>query len=76
MAGGKLFPVVRRNPLFASGKRQMLPHEQDRLCLSQTLKRPGVRILAEEVGGNRGRIMIPDSAAGQVFSRTVGSPLK
>lgn len=42
----------------------------------QTLKRLGIKILAEEVGGNRGRTMILDTATGQVFIRTVGSQLK
>ncbi|MDF9409323.1 chemotaxis protein CheD [Pelotomaculum isophthalicicum JI] len=41
-----------------------------------TLKNLGIRILAEEVGGNRGRTMILDTTNGQVTIRTVGTPLK
>lgn len=40
------------------------------------LRSKGIRILAEEVGGNRGRTMILDLNTGQVTIRTIGTPLK
>lgn len=36
----------------------------------------GIRVLAEEVGGSRGRTMILDTVNGQVMIRTVGTPIK
>jgi chemotaxis protein CheD len=42
----------------------------------QTLQSLGIKILAEELGGNRGRTMILDTVNGQVFIRTVGTQLK
>ncbi|HBC91365.1 MAG TPA: chemotaxis protein CheD [Pelotomaculum sp.] len=42
----------------------------------QTLKKLGIKILAEELGGNRGRTMILDTVSGQVFIRMAGSQLK
>ncbi|ABO50895.1 CheD [Desulforamulus reducens MI-1] len=44
--------------------------------VKEILSRMGIRILAEELGGNRGRTMIFDIASGQVTIRTIGSPLK
>ncbi|MEG6617308.1 chemotaxis protein CheD [Peptococcaceae bacterium 1198_IL3148] len=40
------------------------------------LKQLGIRIHAEEVGGNRGRTMILDLDTGLVTIRTIGTPLK
>ncbi len=42
----------------------------------RVLKSLGIKTVAEEVGGNRGRTMILDTATGQVLIRTVGSRLK
>lgn len=42
----------------------------------EILKKIGIRILAEDLGGNRGRTMIFDTSNGQVTIRTIGSPLK
>lgn len=46
--------------------------EQARRMLQQS----GIPILAEEVGGNRGRTMIFDTTDGRVFIRMLGSGLK
>jgi len=40
------------------------------------LKAQGISIMAEEVGGNKGRTMILDTASGQVTVRMLGSELK
>ncbi|MCL5056910.1 MAG: chemotaxis protein CheD [Actinobacteria bacterium] len=40
------------------------------------LKKMGIRILVEEVGGNRGRTMILDTRTGQVTIRTLGNKLQ
>jgi len=40
------------------------------------LKKMGIRILVEEVGGNRGRTMILDTLTGQVIIRTLGNKLQ
>ncbi|CCO09187.1 chemotaxis protein CheD [Desulforamulus hydrothermalis] len=42
----------------------------------EILSKLGIRILAEELGGNRGRTMIFDTATGQVIIRTIGTPNK
>lgn len=42
----------------------------------KVLKSLGIKIMAEEVGGNRGRTMILDTSNGQVLIRTVGSQLR
>lgn len=44
--------------------------------VKQILTKLGIRILAEELGGNRGRTMIFDTLTGQVTIRTIGTPLK
>lgn len=36
----------------------------------------GIKVLAEEVGGSKGRTMILDTANGRVLIRTVGTPIK
>ncbi len=40
------------------------------------LRRLGIRVLAEEVGGGRGRTMILDTASGRVYIRAVGMQIK
>lgn len=42
----------------------------------EILKKMGIPILHEEVGGNRGRTMILDTQNGQVTIRTLGNKLK
>ena len=70
LAGGaQMFSGMNERFVLNIGERNII-------MARQTLKRLGIRILAEEVGGNRGRTMILDTATGQVFIRTVGSPLK
>ena len=40
------------------------------------LKQMGIRLLANETGGGKGRTMILDTSNGEVTIRTVGTPLK
>ncbi|GBF33210.1 chemotaxis protein CheD [Desulfocucumis palustris] len=42
----------------------------------EVLSNLNIRILAEDVGGNRGRTMIVDTASGMVTIRTMGNKLK
>lgn len=50
--------------------------QRNSAMVRQILNKTGIRILAEELGGNRGRTMIFDTANGQVTIRSIGSPLK
>lgn len=50
--------------------------QRNSAMVREILSRIGIRILAEELGGNRGRTMIFDTASGQVTIRTIGTPLK
>jgi chemotaxis protein CheD len=42
----------------------------------EVLKKMGIRILVEEIGGNRGRTMILDTETGKVTIRTLGNKLQ
>lgn len=42
----------------------------------EILKKLGIKIIAEEVGGSKGRTMILDTINGLVMIRTVGAPLR
>ncbi len=42
----------------------------------EVLKSLGIRITAEDVGGNKGRTMIVDSTDGKVYIRTLGKQQK
>jgi len=59
-----------------SGKFMLNIGERNVAMTRQILNELGIRILAEDVGGTRGRTMILDTATGQVLIRTVGSQLK
>ena len=50
--------------------------KRNAIMARQTLHSLGIKILAEELGGNRGRTMILDTANGQVFIRTAGSQIR
>jgi len=50
--------------------------QRNSAMVKEILSKVGIRILAEELGGNRGRTMIFDTATGQVMIRTIGTPLK
>lgn len=50
--------------------------KRNAIMAKQTLQSLGINILAEELGGNRGRTMILDTVTGQVFIRTAGTQLK
>lgn len=42
----------------------------------EILRQLGIKIVAAETGGNRGRTMILDTATGKVYIRTLGSQVK
>ncbi|MCL6558580.1 MAG: chemotaxis protein CheD [Firmicutes bacterium] len=70
MAGGaQMFSGLNDKFVLNIGERNII-------MARQTLNRLGIKIYAEEVGGNRGRTLILDTATGQVSIRTVGSQLK
>lgn len=70
MAGGaQMFSGLNEKFVLNIGERNIN-------MARQTLKGLGIKVMAEEVGGNRGRTMILDTDNGQVFLRTVGSQLK
>ncbi|MCD5405059.1 MAG: chemotaxis protein CheD [Desulfotomaculum sp.] len=50
--------------------------EQNVNAVKQALKKLGIKLLADETGGNHGRTMILDLNTGAVTIRMVGSPLK
>ncbi len=50
--------------------------EQNVNAVKQALKKLGIKLLADETGGNHGRTMILDLNTGAVTIRTVGAPLK
>jgi chemotaxis protein CheD len=50
--------------------------QRNSVMVKEILSKMGIRVLAEELGGNRGRTMIFDIASGQVTIRTIGSPIK
>lgn len=68
------------------GGAQMFVGMDDKMALNigqrnteksrEILKKMGIPILSEEVGGNRGRTMILDTSTGDVFIRTLGNKLK
>jgi len=69
-----------------AGGAQMFKGSNDKLMLNIgernivstrfILRGLGIRVLAEEVGGGRGRTMILDTVDGQVYIRTVGTQIK
>jgi len=70
LAGGaQMFSGAHDKFEFNIGKRNAI-------MARQTLKNLGIKIVAEELGGNRGRTMILDTVDGQVFIRTRGSQIK
>ncbi|MCL6639029.1 MAG: chemotaxis protein CheD [Firmicutes bacterium] len=50
--------------------------ERNIQATKESLRSHGLRIMAEDVGGNKGRTMILDTLTGQVTIRTVGAPVK
>jgi len=70
MAGGaQMFSGLNGKFMLDIGDRNIV-------SARQVLKKLGLRITAEEVGGNRARTMILDTATGQLFIRTAGSQIK
>jgi len=50
--------------------------EQNVQAAKSVLRKLGFKIMAEDIGGNKGRTMILDTRTGQVMIRTLGSPLR
>jgi chemotaxis protein CheD len=70
MAGGaQMFSGANEKFMLNIGERNIV-------TTRLTLKGLGIRIQAEEVGGNRGRTIILDTSNGQVHIRTVGTQVK
>lgn len=70
MAGGaQMFSGANDKFMLNIGERNIVT---TRLIL----KGLGIKVLAEEVGGNRGRTIILDTVNGQVSIRTVGTQVK
>lgn len=79
---------ARRHGLVAKlvGGAQMFTGADDKLTLNigernvektrEILKQSGIKIIAEDVGGNRGRTMILDATDGKVYVRTLGKEIK
>lgn len=79
---------ARPNRLQAKlvGGAQMFSGLDDKMTLNigqrnveksrEILSRLKIRVLAEDVGGNRGRTMIVDTSSGQVTIRTLGNKLR
>ncbi|MDO7788388.1 chemotaxis protein CheD [Desulforamulus aquiferis] len=50
--------------------------QRNSAMVKQVLAKLSIPVLAQELGGNRGRTMIFDTTNGQVTIRTIGTPLK
>lgn len=78
--------LLKRLQAKLVGGAQMFSGLDDKMTLNiglrnteksrEMLKSLGIPILAEEVGGNRGRTMILDTCSGEVIIRTLGNKLK
>jgi len=60
----------------ADRKFQLNIGERNVEAVRETLRNLGIRIVAEDVGGNKGRTMLLDTATGRVIVKTLGSFLK
>ena len=65
VGGAQMFSGMDKKMILNIGERNYK-------AARQILKDLRIRILAEELGGNRGRTMIFDTATGEVFIRTLG----
>lgn len=80
--GGKTHNIQAK----MAGGAQMFSGANQKLALNigernvdmakKVLKDMGIRVLANETGGSRGRTMILDTTTGEVTIRTVGTPVK
>lgn len=61
---------------FSDKKMIMDVGNRNSLAVKSTLQRLSIPILAEDVGGNKGRTMILDAGNGIVYIRTVGMGIK
>lgn len=55
---------------------QMNIGEQNVEAVKSVLRQLGLKLMAEDVGGNKGRTMSLDTCTGQVIIRKIGSPLR
>ena len=70
MAGGaQMFSGANDKFMLNIGARNIV-------TTKSILKGLGIRVLAEDVGGGRGRTMILDTASGLVYIRAVGTQIK
>ncbi len=70
LAGGaQMFSGLNKNLMLNIGERNIA-------MAKRVLKRLGIRIVAEAVGGNQGRTMILDTRTGKVLIRTAGQQIK
>lgn len=69
VGGAQMFSGLDDKMTLNIGQRNV---EKSREILSKL----NIRVLAEDVGGNRGRTMIVDTSSGQVTIRTLGNKLK
>lgn len=69
VGGAQMFSGMSDNNFMNIGRRNIE-------ATKRILKELGIRILAEDVGGNRGRTMIMDTRTGSVIVRTLGSQIK
>jgi len=67
--GAQMFSGYNENFIMNIG-------EQNVQATKSVLKQLGLRLMAEDVGGNKGRTMILDTLTGQVIIRKIGSPLR
>lgn len=69
VGGAQMFSGLSDNNVLNIGRRNIE-------ATKKILKELGIRILAEDLGGNRGRTMILDTSTGGVIVRSLGSRLK
>lgn len=70
LAGGaQMFSGLNKNLMLNIGECNIA-------VAKRTLKGLGIKVMAEDVGGNKGRTMILDTSTGQVLIRTAGAKIK
>ncbi|RPF42939.1 chemotaxis protein CheD [Thermodesulfitimonas autotrophica] len=70
MAGGaQMFTGADNKFRFDIGERNVE-------VAREVLRNLGIKVVAEDVGGNRGRTMVLDTATGRVMIKTLGSQIK
>lgn len=67
--GAQMFTGADRKFRFDIGERNVA-------VAREVLKNLGIKVVGEDVGGNRGRTMILDTATGRVLIKTLGSQIR